>query len=142
MEASGIWEVFTSKIPVHRLIFLKVISDFMDIKYIKFEVFEKLVTKILKDQLKPITNLLNLLLDIELNDSPTLRENEKILLKNIRSQLRLTETQKYKLFEFAENRKYIHDDLLKKLKPFNSIYPNDKHHRNEIFKKICFVLST
>lgn len=142
MEASVIWGAFTSKIPVNRLIFLKVISDFMDIKYMKFEVFEKLVTKKLKNQLNPITNLLNILQEIELNDNPSFGENEMILLKKIRTHLRLTETQKFKLDELAENRKFIHDDLLKKLNPFYSINPNDKHHRNEIFKKICSVLST
>jgi|TARA_Y100000031_G_C8219985_1_gene385397 Asp-tRNA(Asn)/Glu-tRNA(Gln) amidotransferase C subunit len=142
MEASAIWNLFKSRIPVHRMLFIKVISDFMNIQNKKFEDFEKLVVEILNNQLKHITNLVSILQNVDLNDIPTFSKNEIQFLKKVSTNLRLTETQKIKLDELAENRKYIHDDIFKRLNPFSSINSNDKHHRNEIFKKICSVLST
>ena len=64
-------------IPNHRLIFLKVISDYMDNKYLNFKTFEKLATDILTNQLIPITNFLYILQEIKLNDTTTVSENEK-----------------------------------------------------------------
>ena len=77
MEASEIWNIFRTMIPNHRLIFLKVTSDYMDNKYLNFKTFEKLATDILTNQLTPITNFLYILQEIKLNDNTTVGENEK-----------------------------------------------------------------
>ncbi len=77
MEASEIWNVFRTMIPNHRLIFLKVTSDYMDNKYLNFKTFEKLATDILTNQLTPITNFLYILQETKLNDTTTVSENEK-----------------------------------------------------------------
>ena len=77
MEALEIWNILTSIVPNDRFIFLKVISDYMDNKCLNIKSFEKLATNILTYQLNPITNLLHILQEIEINDHSALNENEK-----------------------------------------------------------------
>ena len=77
MEALEIWNILKSIIPNDRFIFLKVISDYMDNKCLNIKNFEKLATKILTYQLIPITNLLNILQEIGINDHSALNKNEK-----------------------------------------------------------------
>ena len=77
MEALEIWNILKSMIPNDRFIFLKVISDYMENKCLNIKSFEKLATKILTYQLIPITNLLNILQEIEINDHSALNINEK-----------------------------------------------------------------
>ena len=77
MESLDIWNILKSKISNDRFIFLKVISDYMDNKCLNIKSFEKKATKILTYQLNPITNLLNILQEIEIKDHSALNKNEK-----------------------------------------------------------------
>ena len=77
MEALEIWNILKSIIPNDRFIFLKVISDYMDNKCLNIKSFGKLATNILTYQLNPITNLLHILQEIEINDHSALNENKK-----------------------------------------------------------------
>ena len=70
MEALEIWNILTSIVPNDRFIFLKVISDYMDNKYIDIKSFNKLATNMISSQLIPITRILNTLQEIEIIDTP------------------------------------------------------------------------
>ena len=70
MEALEIWNILTSIVPNDRFIFLKVISDYMDNKFLDIKSFNKLATNMISSQLIPITRILNTLQGIEIIDTP------------------------------------------------------------------------
>ena len=142
MEASAIWQSFKSKISAHKMIFLKIISDHLDIQYFDRLEFENLVTKLVENKLFKITNFLDTLKTIALDDVPLIQKHESQLLNKIILNLRLTESQKIKLLQLSENNKYFNRNIHELVFEYSNIKVNDKHYRNKTFKQICELLST
>ena len=142
MEASAIWQSFKSKIPAHKMIFLKIISDHLDIHHFDRLSFEKLVTNLIENELIRITNFLDTLKTITLNDVPLIQKHENQILNKIIANLRLTESQKIKLLQLSENNKYFNRNIDELVFNYSNIKANDKHHRNKTFQQICEILST
>ena len=75
MEAMEIRKILKSIIPNDRFIFLKIISDYMDNKCFNIKSFKKLATDIFTNKMSQITNVLNILQRINLNDHPYVNKN-------------------------------------------------------------------
>ena len=142
MEASAIWQSFKSKIPAHKIIFLKIISDHLDIHHFDRLSFEKLITKLIENELLRITNFLDTLKTITLNDVPLIQKHENQILNKIIVNLRLTESQKIKLLQLSENNKYFNRNIGDLVFNYSNIKANDKHQRNKTFQEICELFST
>ena len=137
MEASEIFNVCSSLVPVHRMAFLKIVSDHMNLE------FEEIIAQ-------PISNLISLHLDIIesflsqlkgmlLEENPILSEKDLIWVNEIVQQMSLTKTQSLQLLHRAKGFR---------LRTFESPFPElqktpslNKTSQKKYFKQICDQLS-
>jgi nucleoside phosphorylase len=137
MEASEIFNVCSSLVPVHRLAFLKIVSDYMNLE------FEEIIAQ-------PISNLIALYLDsIELflsqlegmliEENKILSEDDLIWINETVQKISLTKTQSLQLLQRAKGFR---------LRTIESPFPElqnksslNKTSQKIYFKQICDQLS-
>ena len=137
MEASAIFETMSKYVPTHRLLFLKVVSDHMDVTDWKFLDVESLILGKL-DLIQLIVKSHN---NIDLSDRYILTAAEIKFLNQGSIKLQFTKTQSLQLISRAEKFKKLGKEI-NKLESFFTMTPRSKQERNKIFDQIKQSLST
>ena len=137
MEASVIFETMSKYVPPHRLLFLKVVSDHMDVTNWKSLDVESLIL----EKLDVIQLIVKSHINIDLSDRYILTAEEVKFLNQGSIKLQFTKTQSLQLISLAEKFKKLKDEI-NKLESFFTISPKSKQERNRIFEQIKQFLST
>jgi hypothetical protein len=137
MEASIIFELFSSYITSHRLVFLKIVSDHMDILDWKSIDAESLIQK----KIEIISKIINSYNTKNLSSRIILDNSEINLLKKYSEKFQLTKTQSIQLIFLSENYKK-NNGLIIDLDLYFRRTPKSKQERNKFFDKIKKHLST
>ena len=137
MEASEIFKICTTMVPVHRLAFLKIVSDYMNNEF--EQNIAHPISKLISSQLIPIESFLSQFEKMFNGEIPILSENDIKWIDEMVQKMSLTETQYQQLLQFAKGFR-----LRKTGRPFPDVKNNlpmnkttQKHH----FKIICAQLS-
>ena len=137
MEASAIFESLSSYIPCHRFIFLKIVSDYMDIKDWK----SINVCSLIHEQIENILKIVNYYNNKNLSNRIILEKSEIKLLKKYSKKFQLTKTQSLQLTRLSENYKKNNAEI-NVLKNYFKRSPTSKQERNKVFDKIRQYLSS
>ena len=137
MEGTVIFKIISTTVPPHRLIFLKVVSDHMDVTDWK----SLDVTGLIQNKVDEIQSIVDSYQNEVLWDRQIFSSSELAFLNQGIAKLKLTKTQQIQLLEWSEifikrNRKSI-----KLLKPFFAAVPKSKAERNRIHEEIRQKLS-
>ena len=137
MEASEIFKICSSLVPVHRLAFIKIVSDYMNNEF--EQNIAHPISKLISHQLNSIESFLLQLEKMFNEETPILSEKDIKWINETVQQNSLTETQYQQLLRFAKGFRLRKTGL-----PFPDIKKNalsnkttQKHH----FKTICAKLS-
>ena len=137
MEASEIFKICSSLVPVHRLAFLKIVSDYMNNEF--EQIIAQPISKLISHQLDSIELFLSQFERMFNEEAPILSEKDIKWIDEMVQHMSLTETQYQKLLQFAKGFR-----LRKTGFPFPDVEKNvptnktiQKHH----FKNICAELS-
>ena len=137
MEASEIFKVCSKLSSVHNLIFIKIVSDYMDKSLGSFD--KNHYSTLMKLNLKEMDILIkNSNLSDNGNHDILNEYDEQWLVQTIKI-LRLTKTQSLLIEKYLKGKKirdssYIYPNILTNI-------PENKFERNQIFKKICEELT-
>ena len=133
MEASEIFKVCSKLTPVNNLIFIKIVSDYMDKSLGNFG--KNHFSNLIKLNIEEIANLIK-------NSNPSNDKTHKILndldqkwLAQIIAILRLTKTQSVLIEKYFKGKMIRDPSYLYSRIPLKK--PESKFERNQIFKKIC-----
>jgi len=137
MEASQIFESISSYMPCHRLVFLKIVSDYMDITDWKVIDVESLI----QNQIDNISKVINCFNNQNLSNRIILENLEINLLKEYSEKFKLTKTQSLQLISLSENYKKNNGSIDGLKLHFKQI-PKSKKERNNAFDTIREYLST
>ncbi len=137
MEASEIFKICSSLIPIHRLAFLKIVSDYMNIEF--EEIRAQPISKLISHHLNSIESFLSQFERLFNKEAPILSAQDIYWIDEIVQLMSLTETQYQQLLQFAKGFRLRKTGLplpdVEKNTPSNKV--TQKHH----FKKICAELS-
>ncbi len=137
MEASEIFKICSSLVPAHRLAFLKIVSDYMNIEF--KEIMAQPISKLISHQLDSIESFLSQFEKMFNGEIPILSEDDIKWIDEMVQNMSLTETQYQQLLQFAKGFRLRKTGLpfpdVKKNAPSNKT--TQKHH----FKNICAELS-
>mgnify|MGYP000619132912 CR=1 FL=1 len=137
MEALEIFKICSSHIPVHRMAFLKIVSDPMDLDVVEFT-FHK-VSGLVSSKLKEIENFITEFKNLLSTEKPILNKSDFEWIHSISNHYSITETQQQQLIHRSKGFR-----LRNQIVPFpeiNQDKPKSKTDRNQIFKNICAELS-
>ena len=137
MEASEIFKVCSKLSSVHNLIFLKVVSDYMDKSFGNFG--KDHVSTLMKLNLKEIVALIK---DSNLSDNGNheiLNDYDKQWLVQTIKILRLTKTQSLMMEKYFKGKRIRNPDF--SYPNISTFRPENKFERNQIFQKICEQLT-
>ena len=137
MEALEIFKICSSHIPVHRMAFLKIVSDPMDLDVVEFT-FHK-VSGLVSSKLKEIENFITEFKKLLSTEKPILNKSDFEWIHSISNHYSITETQQQQLIHRSKGFR-----LRNQIVPFpeiNQDKPKSKTDRNQIFKNICAELS-
>ena len=137
MEASAIFDSLSSFIPCHRLVFLKIVSDHMNI--IDWKDID--VYSLINEQLDNISKVMNYYNNSNLANRIILDKVQMNLLAKYSEKLKLTKTQSIELMLLSENFKK-NNGLIAGLDFYFKQTPKSKQERNKVFDKIRKHLST
>ena len=137
MEGSAIFQLLSKQVPPHRLVFLKVVSDHMDVS--DWKTLD--VTGLIAGHVDTIRSIIVGFEFGDLSDRIILSEEEMDFLNLGMVRLKLTETQQVQLLDYSENYKKRSGDGLEFLNPFFTKAPKSKQERNMIFEQIRQSLS-
>ena len=132
MEGSVIFQQMSRYVSVHRLVFLKLVSDHMDID-------EKPIIDVTGLIAKKVDLIKSILLSLDhhaLTNNVILSGKEFDLIQRGAAQLYLTKTQVHQLIEWSENYIKLTGNDLEKLAPYFLNKSNSKKERNHIFESI------
>ena len=137
MESSEIFKVCSKLSSVHNLIFLKVVSDYMDKSFGNFN--KDYFSNLIKLNIKKIDVLIknSYLIDYEYHE--ILNEHDQQWLVQTIKMLRLTKTQGLMIEKYFKGKKIRNPNYVYP-KTFTN-RPKNKFERNQIFKKICEELT-
>ena len=137
MEGAAIFETAVQFIPVHCLVFLKIVSDHMD------EILDspEQVVSLINKRLPEIDGLISLMQNSGLVRTPLLNDQHEHLLNGLKKSLKLTATQTYQLKDKAEGFIAVQNDDIAFLSQYLKIGINTKQERTKIFHEICTSLS-
>jgi hypothetical protein len=139
MEAASVWKVASRFLPPHRILFLKIVSDYCDGTPISTKEVQTLVQKNLDD----ILTLIRICQKEISYHREILTSEDYNLLIECRQVLRLTDTQYFRLVNLAEGYKIIHrTDIKPILKPYRTRTFTHKRERNRFFRTLCEQLTT
>jgi hypothetical protein len=139
MEGSVIFREMSRYVPLHRLVFLKLVSDHMDIDDWR-RIID--VTGLIAKQIDLIKSILVSLDHHVLTNNVILSDKVFDMIQRGASQLSLTETQTHQLMEWTENYIKLTENDLERLAPYFIKKPNSKKERNHIFESIREFFST
>ena len=137
MEASEIFKICSSLVPVHRLAFLKIVSDYMNNEFEQNIVHS--ISKLISHQLKEIENFITEFKKLLSTEKPILNKSDFEWIHSISNHYSITETQQQQLIHRSKGFR-----LRNQIVPFpeiNQDKPKSKTDRNQIFKNICAELS-
>tara|TARA_B110000467_G_scaffold95307_1_gene86183 strand:- start:1753 stop:2568 length:816 start_codon:yes stop_codon:yes gene_type:complete len=137
MEASMIFELISSYTTCHRLVFLKIVSDYMDISDWKSINVQNLIHK----QIENISKIINSYNNQNLSNRIILDNVEINLLTKYSEKLKLTKTQSMQLMLLSENFKK-NNGMIVGLDFYFKQTPKSKQERNKVFDKIKKYLSS
>ena len=137
MEGAAIFETVVQFIPVHCLVFLKIVSDHMDVILDSPEQVVSLINK----RLPEIDRLISLMQNSELVKTPLLNDQHEQLLNGLKKSLKLTATQTYQLKDKAEGFIAVQNDDIAFLSQYLKVEIKTKQERTKIFHEICTSLS-
>jgi len=137
MEGAAIFETAVQFIPVHCLVFLKIVSDHMD------EILDspEQVVSLINKQLPEIDGLISLMQNSGLVRTPLLNDQHEHLLNGLKKSLKLTATQTYQLKDKAEGFIAVQDDDIAFLSQYLKVEIKTKQERTKVFHEICTRLS-
>ena len=137
MEASEIFKVCSKLSSVHNLIFLKVVSDYMDKSFGNFG--KDHVSTLMKLNLKEIVALIKYSNLSDNRKHEILNDFDKQWLVQTIKILRLTKTQSLMLEKYFKGKKIRNPDF--SYPNISTFRPENKFERNQIFQKICEQLT-
>ena len=137
MEASEIFKVCSKLSSVHNLIFLKVVSDYMDKSFGNFE--KDHVSTLMKLNLKEIVAFIKYSNLSDNRKHEILNDFDKQWLVQTIKILRLTKTQSLMLEKYFKGKKIRNPDF--SYPNISTFRPENKFERNQIFQKICEKLT-
>ena len=137
MEGAAIFETAVQFIPVHCLVFLKIVSDHMDVILDSPEQVVSLINK----RLPEIDGLISLMQNSGLVRTPLLNDQHEHLLNGLIKSLKLTATQTYQLKDKAEGFIAVQNDDIAFLSQYLKVEIKTKQERTKIFHEICTSLS-
>jgi hypothetical protein len=137
MEGAAIFETVVQFIPVHCMVFLKIVSDHMD------EILDspEQVVSLINKRLPEIDRLISLMQNSELVKTPLLNDQHEQLLNGLKKSLKLTATQTYQLKDKAEGFIAVQNDNIAFLAQYLKVEIKTKQERTKIFHEICTSLS-
>jgi hypothetical protein len=137
MEGAAIFETVVKFIPVHCLVFLKIVSDHMD------EILDspEQVVSLINKRLPEIDRLISLMQNSGLVKTPLLNDQHEQLLNGLKKSLKLTATQTYQLKDKAEGFIAVQNDNIAFLSQYLKVEIKTKQERTKIFHEICTSLS-
>ena len=137
MEGAAIFETAVQFIPVHCLVFLKIVSDHMD------EILDspEQVVSLINKRLPEIDRLISLMQNSGLVKTPLLNDQHEQLLNGLKKSLKLTATQTYQLKDKAEGFIAVQDDDIAFLSQYLKVEIKTKQERTKVFHEICTRLS-
>ena len=137
MEASEIFKICSSLVPVHRLAFLKIVSDYMNSEF--EQIIAHPISNLISHQLNSIELFLSQFERMLNEDAPILSEKDIKWIDETVKQMSLTETQYQQLLQFAKGFRLRKTGL-----PFPDVEknpPSNKTTQKHHFKNICAKLS-
>ena len=137
MEASEIFKICSKKIPVHRIAFLKIISDYMDLDAVSFNA--ESISSLITPNLKSINSFLNRFKTLQDLEQPILSNGDWDWINLIKDQLGLTESQYQQLIRATKGFRLRNPEL--HCPELQTEMPESKFNRNQIFKTLCDKLS-
>ena len=137
MEASEIFKICSKKIPVHRIAFLKIISDYMDLDAVSFNA--ESISSFITPNLKSINSFLNRFKTLQDLEQPILSNGDWDWINLIKDQLGLTESQYQQLIRATKGFRLRNPEL--HCPELQTEMPESKFNRNQIFKTLCDKLS-
>ncbi len=108
MEAVGIYQAASTFFQPHQLIFIKVISDYLEAKAIT----QSTATNLIKDQVHIIIDWLNLLMNHSLFNEPIINQKEQSAINHIVRNLKLTTTMENQFIQLLRSYKLQHGDVI------------------------------
>ena len=137
MEGAAIFETVVQFIPVHCMVFLKIVSDHMD------EILDspEQVVSLINKRLPEIDRLISLMQNSGLVKTPLLNDQHEQLLNGLKKSLKLTATQTYQLKDKAEGFIAVQDDDIAFLSQYLKVEIKTKQERTKVFHEICTRLS-
>ena len=137
MEGAAIFETVVQFIPVHCMVFLKIVSDHMD------EILDspEQVASLINKRLPEIDRLISLMQNSGLVKTPLLNDQHEQLLNGLKKSLKLTATQTYQLKDKAEGFIAVQNDNIAFLAQYLKVEIKTKQERTKIFHEICTSLS-
>ena len=137
MEGAAIFETAVQFIPVHCLVFMKIVSDHMD------EILDspEQVVSLIDKRLPDIDGLISLMQNSGLVRTPLLNDQHEQLLNGLKKSLKLTATQTYQLKDKAEGFIAVQNDNIAFLSQYLKVEIKTKQERTKIFHEICTSLS-
>ena len=137
MEGAAIFETVVQFIPVHCMVFLKIVSDHMD------EILDspEQVVSLINKRLPEIDGLISLMQNSGLVRTPLLNDQHEHLLNGLKKSLKLTATQTYQLKDKAEGFIAVQNDNIAFLSQYLKVEIKTKQERTKIFHEICTSLS-
>ncbi len=137
MEGSAIFKIMSTTVPPHRLIFLKVVSDLMNVRDWK----SLDVTGLIQNKVDEIQSIVESYHNEVLGDRQIFSSSELAFLNQGIAQLKLTKTQQIQLLEWSESFKKRNGESIELLKPLFTAAPKSKAERNGIHEEIRQKLS-
>ena len=137
MEASEIFKICSSLVPVHRLAFLKIVSDYMNNEF--EQNIADHISKLISHQLNSIESFLSQFERMFNKEAPILSEKDIKWIDEMVQHMSLTETQYQQLLQFAKGFRLRKTGL-----PFPDVEknpPSNKATQKHHFKNICAELS-
>ena len=137
MEASEIFKVCSSIVPIHRLAFLKIVSDHMDIEF--EEILAQPISKLILNQITLIEKFLIQFNNLAKEESPILSKNDMEWILKTKQKISLTETQHHQLLQKAKGFRLRKTDEL--FPEIDLKLPINKTAQKLYFKYLCEKLS-
>ncbi len=137
MEASEIFKICSKKIPVHRMAFLKIISDYMDLDAVSFNA--ESISSLITPNLKSINSFLNRFKTLQDLEQPILSKDDSDWINLIKDQLGLTESQYQQLIHSTKGFRLRNPEL--QCPVLQAEMPESKLNRSQMFKTLCDKLS-
>lgn len=138
MESASIFKVAADYLPVHRLVFLKIVSDYMNCQ--DWTTLD--IPELIRMNLGKILSLIELFRNPMLAERKILTSRDIEFLKRKVKEKRFSVTQSLKLFESAEDYYIRTGKQLTILERFFKQNINYKCERNRLYHEICQFLST